>query len=299
MSDKDNKIFWDQPEDDMAEDTEHQVFAFSTNISLSSSNPYSSFKVTTWGDVGNLGFSPSINKDNMHSEIERVIKDLDNIPLEEKNVDECLNVIRYCYNADFDNIGHYVELCVSKLYSSSRSDELKKPYRATPMNETYFHLIRSEICASLNKWDDCGYLCDLIYKKWVHHVPGYRRPYILNNLYINALCTNQWDQSIKYLKHNWTLIKGVDAHKRHSFGLWDEWVCSLVITWFFMKNIKEFEEFFLRSFHTSIDPFNFQKKSLILKNLNSNIISDLIPKFYYEKARELNPQLPDIFQQGT
>ena len=289
--DKKNEIFWDKEEN--IDDPGFRVFAFSTSVS--STEPYSSFRVSTWGDIGNLGFSPKLNPEQAHSELERAIADLDIQSIKSKNIDECLNLMRQCYEDNIVNAIEYLERCEQKIYKSIDSDEMIDTYEATPLNVAYFQVIRAQIRAQRQQWEECSHLCERIHKKWMHHAPEYRRPYILGKLYVHALCMAEWDQALRYLKHSWSLIKATDAHRRHAFGLWDEWTCNLLLTWFFIKHVDDFKEKYLKEFHTTIDPFHFQKKSIILNYMEDGIISELIPKFYYDKIRSLYPQFPEIY----
>lgn len=244
-------------------------------------------KTTAWGDIGTIGLNTTIPEQELKNVLSSTFQKLQNI----KTADEWFYVIRRCKNLD---IHKYVTASEILIYGSKTNTKISNGYTASPLSELYFHVLRAyaradelDFIAAQKLWTD-------IHENWLHRVNDYRKPYILSSLYLTSLCVNEWEQSMRYLKQLWSLIKFMDGIKRYAFGIWDEWTTCLLVSWFFMQHSPDFRKVFCADYIAQSDPFSFQRKSIILKNLNNSFISDVISEAYYNKARELNPELPEI-----
>lgn len=242
---------------------------------------------SAWGDVGSIGFTSIIPEDEMEDVLAATFKKLQTI----KIADEWFYVTRRCTCMD---IHEYVTASEDLIYESKTSTKMKNGYIALPISEIYFHMLRAYARAREGKFVDAQILWTDIHENWLRHSSDYRKPFILLSLYLTSLCTDDWKQCMKYLKQFWSLVKFMDGTKRHAFGIWDEWTTCLIVSWFFMKHSADFRKVFCEDYLTQSSPFVFQKKSIILQNLNNSFIADVIPEAYYNKARELNSGLPEI-----
>lgn len=244
-------------------------------------------KTTAWGDVGTVGISTIIPEDEMEVMLTTTFKKLQTI----KIADEWFYVTRRC---EILNIHEYVIASENLIYGSKTNTKMKNGYIAQSLAEIYFHMLRAYSRAQEDDFMTAQTLWVDIHENWLHHSNDYRKPFILLSLYLTSLCVNEWKQCMRYLKQFWSLIKFMDGTKRHAFGIWDEWTICLIVSWFFMKYSPDFRKVFCEGYLTQADPFCFQKKSIILQNLKHSFIAEIIPKAYYNKARELNPELPEI-----
>ncbi len=244
-------------------------------------------KTTAWGDVGTIGLNTAISENEMEDVLAETFKKLRST----KMADEWFYVIRRCDHLDAHE---YVIASENLIYNSKTSTKIRDGYIALPMAELYFHVLRAYARAREGDFQSAQVLWLDIHENWLHHANDYRKPFVLTSLYLTGLCVREWKQSMRYLKQMWSLTKFMDGTKRHAFGIWDEWTTCLLVSWFFMQHSKDFTETFCANYITQAHPFNFQRKSIILKNLNNSFIADVIPEAYYNKARELNPKLPEI-----
>ena len=244
-------------------------------------------KTTAWGDVGTIGLNRAISKDEMENALAETFKKLPTT----KMADEWFYVIRRCDDLD---VHEYVIASEDLIYKSKTSTKIGNSYAALPLSELYFHILRTYARAREGDFVSAHTLWVDIHENWLHHANDYRKPFILSSLYLAELCVNEWKQCMRYLKQLWSLTKFMDGIKRHAFGIWDEWTTCLLVSWFFMKYSSDFRKVFCADYIAQAHPFIFQRKSIILKNLSNSFIADVIPEAYYNKARELNPELPEI-----
>lgn len=240
-------------------------------------------KTTAWGDVGTIGLNPSIPESDMPNILARTFEKLQISGI----ADEWFYIIRRC---DSFNTDDCVVESENLIYGSKTSTKIKNGYTALPLAELYFHVLRAYTRANEGDFVSAQTLWKDIHENWLHHASEYRKPFVLSSLYLTSLCINDWEQSMRYIKQLWSITKFMDGVKRHSMGVWDEWTVCLMVSWFFMKYSRDFQTVY----YDQTYPFVFQKKSIILQNLKDSFIADVIPKVYYDMARELNPQLPEI-----
>ncbi len=244
-------------------------------------------KTTAWGDIGSIGITEAIPDDQIENLLAITFKKLQTL----KIADEWFHVIRRCDGVD---VHEYVIASEDLIYESKTSTKTKNGYVALPLSELYFHILRAYARAYEGRFVDAQILWTDIHENWLHHANDYRKPFILSLLYLTSLCTNDWQQGMKYLRQFWSIVKFMDGTKRHAFGIWDDWTTCLIVSWFFMKHSIAFRKVFCADYIAQANPFVFQRKSIILENLNDSFIAAVIPETYYNKARELNPELPQI-----
>ena len=244
--------------------------------------------ITTWGDAGWIGVSYLASDKDLDAIIRNTFQALHSF----KRADEWISLMRQAH------ISRNVLTCIQEseklLYSSQTSMNLNPGFYASDLNQLYFHMFRAYARAEEGNFDDAQLIWTEIVHSWMDHADEYRQPFILFHLYVTSLCTKDWKNSMSYLDQLWALIKFMDANKRHAFGIWDEWVACLLVTWFFIKHCPTFSVAFRKECATQSDLFKFQKKSLILEHLDPAFITSLVDLSYYNKAREMFPHLPQV-----
>ncbi len=252
----------------------------------------SEFRASTWGEVAGLGMSSSLTKEQAPDAQTRVLNDIKILGDSPKNIDEFCFVARQCQQLDVD-INPFLQEGEHILYGSTVSTKLKPEYSSSLISEAHLHSIRAFQRAKEGKFEQADVIWDDIYENWLSHLVEHRRPYLLHQILVVSICRQRWDLTFQYLKNMWALTRLSDGHRRHALGIWDEWVSSLIVIWFFMKHVKEFRDRFLLEMKTVADPFGFQRKSLILDHLDNQFIVDAVSLYYYEHAREKMPTLPE------
>lgn len=240
-----------------------------------------------WGDVGTIGGPPAIAEDEMEEMLAKTYKSFPKT----RQANEWFYVIRRC--SDKYDVTEYLLASEKILYDSKVSTEIKH-YTSLATNETYFHVFRAFARAREGDFEAAKILWDDIHANWLHNLNDYRKPYVLAHLYATSICSKEWEQSNRYLRQLWSIVKFMDGTKRHAFGIWDEWIACLLIMWIFMKHSDDFLQFFCEKYPGQPSPFGFQRKSIIIKNLDVSFIADVIEQPYYKLARELYPSLPEV-----
>ena len=109
--------------------------------------------------------------------------------------------------------------------------------------------------------------------------------------FVHYLCTNQWDKSVQVIKRMWSIIKLMNDANRYNWGAWDDWFAVHVVIWFFSKHINNYVLFIGSNMNMHIGSIIGGRKYLLVPKTKESII-DLISLAYYNKAKELNPELP-------
>lgn len=246
---------------------------------------------TAWGDVGTVGGTTLIPESEMEDALDYAYLNLQKT----QQADEWFHVIRRCSE-------HYVvrEFLIASeeiLYDSPTSTKIKN-HTALPENEIYFHILRAFARAEEDGFKSAQILWDDIHANWLSCLNDYRKPHVLVLLYLTSICSGNIEQSSRYLQQLWSIIKFMDGTKRHAFGIWDEWTTCLLVTWIFMKYSSDFCRSFCSTQPGCSYPFTFQKKSIILQNLDVSLIADAIEYPYYVLARECYTSLPKVQYKG-
>lgn len=239
-------------------------------------------------NLGTIGMSPIITEQNIDQTIVDSFSSLQRF----KTADEWIILMKHAHICRI--IYPWINKSETLLFSSSNSTTMNEDYVATRFNQLHFNLLRAYARAYENDFNSAKILLDQIANKWITEADEYRQPYFLRHLYTTSLCTKDWDNAMLYLDQLWLLIKFMDPNKRHAYGAWDEWTCCLIVTWIFMKYWKEFDQTVRKNYLLQSQPFRSQHKTTILKYLDINFLSEIIDQSYYNKARELNPNLPII-----
>lgn len=243
-------------------------------------------KTTAWGDVGTIGIDTVIPENELENVLASTFSKLKTLKIS----DEWFYVIRRC---DHMNVTKYVQASEELLYGSKENMKMINGYIAQPLSELYFHMLRAYTRAEEGDFVTARKMWQGIHENWIQHANDYRKPFILTALYLTSLSTNEWEQAMHYLRKMWSIIKFMDGVKRYAFGIWDEWITCIILSWFFAKHT-DYLYVFCKDYIEQSNPFVFQRKSIILENMKDSFITEVIPKAYYEKARQLNPGLPEI-----
>jgi len=245
----------------------------------------SDFSITTWGDSGSMGLTYKPSEARGFDVVFEATKQF-------HQADELVCLLRY--HAPTQNISSWVQNSELLLYGSVDNLKLSDLYSLTPVNELYFNMLRAYERAKENNFEQAEILWNEIGESQLDAADDYRQPYILFHLYVTNMCISDWSKAIDYLERLWALIKFMDPNKRHATGAWDEWVACTLVNWIFLKACPEYHDEFCKDFVGQTRLFQFQKKIIILEHINDSFLSALIDESYYNRARELNPELPEL-----
>jgi hypothetical protein len=248
----------------------------------------SRISITMWGDTGTIGSVYQIDEKMIDQTIIATFQALEKF----KNADEWISLMRHANNTR--NITRCIKSSEQLMYTSETSMKLINGYYATPINQLYFHIQRAYALADTGNFVSAYTIWNEIAESWLDCADEYRQPYILSQLYFVNLCSNRWTAALTHLDQLWSIIKFMDSNKRHAFGIWDEWTVCLLVSWIFAKHSTSFYEAFCQDFLGQGRLFEFQKKILIMEHLNPDFLASVIEEPYYNRARESNPELPEI-----
>lgn len=259
----------------------------SPEFSIPENNPPDGY--FSWGDVGYVGLVRPIEQ----SKIPFLLPELINSLKHNYSIDELIILFRHAFTQF--NIYPSIQHCESLLYFSPDNTILKNPYKANPLNHTYFHMLRAHTQSYFGSFENATKIWTSIYEDWFQQVGEYRKLYLLNHLFISSLCSGLWKECNYYMSQAWSLIKLMDNSNRNKLGQWDEWVSMNIVHWFFMKHSAEYRDNCCEDyFFNGVYAFNKQRKHIILEALNDSFICHMVEKHYYEKAQTIHSNLPDI-----
>ena len=245
----------------------------------------------SWGDVGHVGLvRPAEQK-----EIPILLPELINNLKINFSIDELVILLRHAFTQF--NIYSIIQHCESILYSSFDNMILKEPYKANPLNHTYFHVLRAHANAYFERFEIAQKMWSSIYADWFQHVGEYRKLYLLNHLFISSVCSGLWKECNYYLSQSWSLIKLMNSSNRNKLGQLDEWVSMNIVHWFFMKHSAEYRDNCCDNkdyFFNGLYAFSKQRKHIILEAMNDSFVCHMIEEHYYKKAQTIHLNLPKI-----
>jgi len=186
------------------------------------------------------------------------------------------------YNSYFDQGEQF-------LYNTIKDVSLKNGISLGQTTQLFLNLIRVHRRIEDGDFVNAESILQILYNN-LDEIPE-KQTNTLFYCFINYLCTNQWDKSVQVIKRMWSIIKLMDNANRYNWGAWDDWFAVHIVLWFFVNHINKYALFLCDNMNMHIGSIIGGRKFLLVPKDKESII-DLISLSYYNKAKELNPELP-------
>ncbi|KKM61275.1 hypothetical protein LCGC14_1533370 [marine sediment metagenome] len=211
--------------------------------------------------------------------------------------DDIIEILLLCKNHRH-NIKEFYDNAVSKIedyiFESSNSISPKSHISINkPSIYLSFHILRAYLKAENGDFDGAKSIWNGLDQDWMLRVP-HKQSHLLLHLFMSHLCTDEWDKASEYFGLLWGTTKSMTMSDRHSTSTLDDWTCAILILWFFILNCSAFCSYFRKHNKIRSSTYLSQKKLKIICNLDKKFILDLVTPAYYNKFRELHPELPEI-----
>lgn len=194
-----------------------------------------------------------------------------------------------CKQSYFEEYNQFLQETEQMFYSSEDScdplDFVNKPI------QLYLHLIRAHQRAESGEFDRAQRILEDLADNWID-IENSKQTNILCHYFVHLICTGQWARSDEVMNRAWSIIRLMDNSNRHNWGAWDDWVIMLMCRWFFSQYSNEYAMHL--AVHTGVEMTSIvgHKKCLLLGNCDAETVKRFVPKYYYEKARTIMPNLP-------
>lgn len=182
-------------------------------------------------------------------------------------------------------VNQYVIDSEKKLYDSPESTNLKQQYQANIIYQLFFNLVRFHAHASFKEYNISKKIIQDLYENWTDIDNQYQYP-IIYYKFVESISSGNFQDATNAMKRFYMLIKMTDDSIKHASGMWDDWVAMLTICWFVCTNSPSFEKHFMNELKITDTSFHIKRKRSIVRNLNSNCLSDLLTIPYFILMKE-------------
>lgn len=194
-------------------------------------------------------------------------------------------------------LNEYVLKSETKLYDSNDSTKLKEPYQANLIHQLFFNLVRFHVHANVGEFNISKTLINDLYDNWTDIDAQYQYP-IIYYKFVEAISTGNFQETTNAMKRFYVVLRSTDDSIRHATGLWDDWVCILIITWFVSIHSASFEKHFMNEMKIMDSFYHMKRKSSIIKHIQQDGIKELLTEPYFQKIqttysiKQLTPAIP-------
>ena len=241
--------------------------------------------------VGSMGIPLDIKPEDIDSTLNTCISKLEDLT----NADDLAELMVMCSSHNFEAYRDAFYKIERHVFGDDPSSIFLEEGMVSKDSsiQLSFHMLRAYMRAEEGNFDNADRIWNELYPDWLD-ADEKKRTHFLLHLYMTNLCMNRWDDAFGFMKILWSTVKGMNASERHDYAAWDNWVCCLVVTWFFASH----DGAFLQALRKEIGIYTIyyanQKKMILLKYLDPKFILELVSPQYYAKARSWGTNLPSI-----